>query len=86
MSCAAEENCSFLESHGKGTNDLVLLGSSEGVEEDVMADANNSKVLGESAPQPSMVLVCAFHNCPFARSLCSDEVSHELILLGSGTI
>ncbi len=36
--------------------------------------------------RPSVVLVCASRNCSFTGSLCSNEVSHELILLGSGTI
>jgi hypothetical protein len=49
-------------------------------------DANGSEVLGELVPQPGMVLVCASPKCSFTGSLCSDEVSHELILLGSGTI
>ena len=44
------QKLSLLESHGKGANDLVLLGSCEGVKEDVVADANGSKVLGELLP------------------------------------
>ncbi len=51
-----------------------------------MADADDSEVLGESVPRLSLVLVCTSRNCSFTGSLCSNEVSHELILLGSGTI
>ncbi len=51
-----------------------------------MANANGSEVLGESVPRLSMVLVCASRNCSFTGTHCSDEVSHELISLGSGTI
>jgi hypothetical protein len=42
------QKLSLLESHGKGSDDLVLLRSHEGVKEDIIADANGSKVLGES--------------------------------------
>ncbi len=44
------QKLSLPESHGKGSNDLVLLRSGEGVKEDVIADADGSKVLGESVP------------------------------------
>jgi hypothetical protein len=44
------QKSSLPESHGKGANDLVLLGSCEGVEEDIVADTNGSKVLGEMVP------------------------------------
>ncbi len=74
------------ESHGKGSDDLALLGSCEGVEKDVVANSDGLKVSGETVPRPSVVLVCASHNCSFMGSFCSNEVSHELILLGSGAI
>ncbi len=75
------QKLSLSESHGNGANDLVSLGSREGVEEDVVADTDGSKVLG-----PSVVVVCAFRNCSFMESFSSNKVSHELILLGSGAI
>jgi hypothetical protein len=74
------------ESHGKGSNDLVLLESCEGVEEDVVANSNGLKVSVETVPRPSVVLVCASRNCSFTGSFCSNGVSHELISLGSGAI
>ncbi len=40
----------FTENHGKGTNDLVSLGSCEGVEEDVMAYSGGLEVSGEALP------------------------------------
>ncbi len=77
---------SFTESHGKGIDDLVSLESCEGVEEDVVADSDGLEVSGEASPRPSLVLVCASRNCSLTGSFCSNEVSHELILLGSGAI
>jgi hypothetical protein len=74
------------ESHGKGSIDLVSLGSCEGVKEDVVANSNGLKVSGEMVPRPSVVLVCASRNCSFMGSFCSNKVSHKLILLGSGAI
>ncbi len=74
------------ESHGKGSDDLVSLGSGEGVEEDVVANSYGLKVSGEMVPRQSVVLVCASRNCSFTGSFCSNEVSHELISLGSGAI
>jgi hypothetical protein len=44
------------------------------------------EVLGEAIPRPSVVLVCASCNCSFTGSFSSNEVSHELISLGSGTM
>jgi hypothetical protein len=76
----------LLESHGKDSDDLVSLGSGEGVKEDVVANSDGLEVSGETVPQPSMVLVCASHNCSFTGSFCSNKVSHKLILLGSGAI
>jgi hypothetical protein len=76
----------FTESHGKGTNDLVLLGTCEGVKEDVVANSDGLEVLGEASPRPSLVLVCASRNCSLTGSFCSNEVSHVLILLGSGAM
>jgi hypothetical protein len=76
----------FTESHGKGTDDLVSLGSCEGVEEDVVADSNGLEVLGKALPRPSLVLVCASRNCSLMGSFCSNEASHELILLGSSAM
>ena len=67
-------------------NDLVSLRSCEGIEEEVVADSNGFKILGEAVPQPSLVLVCASRNCSFTGSFSSNKVNHELILLGSGTI
>ncbi len=80
------QKMSLPESHGKGFNDLVLLGSGEGVKEDVVADSNGLEIPGEMVPRPSVVLVCASRNCSFTGSFCSNEVSHKLILLGSGAI
>jgi hypothetical protein len=77
---------SLSESHGKGSNDLVSLGSGEGVEEDVVAGSNGLKIPGETVPRLSVVLVCASRNCSFTGSFCSNKVSHELILLGSSAI
>ncbi len=76
----------LLESHGKSSDDLVSLGSGEGVEKDIVANSDGLKVSGETVPRPSVVLVCASHNCSFTGSFCSNEVSHELISLGSGAI
>jgi hypothetical protein len=56
------------ESHDKGSDDPVSLRSCEGVKEDVIADADGSKVFGEPVPQLSVVLVCASCNCSFAGS------------------
>ncbi len=84
MSCCLK--FSLPESHGKRANDLVSSGSCEGVEEDFVANANGSKVLGELLPQQSMVLMCVSCNCSFTGSFCSNEVSHKLILLGRVTI
>jgi hypothetical protein len=80
------QKLSLPESHGKGSNDLVSLGSCEGVEEDVVTNSNGLEVSGEKVPRLSMVLVCASHNCSFTGSFCSNKVSHELILLGIGAI
>jgi hypothetical protein len=80
------QKASLPESHGKGSNDLISLGSGEGVEEDVVADSNGLKIPRETVPRLSMVLMCASHNCSFTGSFCSNEVSHKLILLGSGAI
>ncbi len=80
------QKSSFTESHGKGTNDLVSLGSCEGVQEDVVADSDGLKVSGEAWPQPSLDLVCASRNCSLTGSFCSNKVSHELILFGSGAM
>ncbi len=74
------------DSHGKDTNDFVALGSCEGVKEDILTETNGAKVLSEVVPQPNVVLVCASCNFSFTGSFCSDEISHELILLGRGTI
>jgi hypothetical protein len=76
----------FTKSHGKGTDDLVLLGSCEGVKEDVVADSNGLEVLGKASPRPSLVLVCASRNCSLTGSFCSNKVSHKLISLGSGAM
>ncbi len=84
MSCC--QKLSLPESHGKGANDLVLFGSCERVEEDIVANADGSEVLGELLPQPSVVLVCASCNCSFPGNFCSNKVSHELILLGRVSI
>ncbi len=65
---------------------LVLLGSCEGVEEDVVANSDGLKVSGEMVPRPSVVLVCASRNCSFTGSFCSNEVSHKLFSLDSGAI
>ena len=65
---------------------LFLLGSCEGVEEDVVADSDGLEVSGEASPRPSLVLVCASRNCSLTGSFCSNEVSHELISLGSGAM
>ncbi len=80
------QKLSLPESHGKGANDLVLLGFFEEVKKDIMANTDGSKVLGEMVPCPSVVLVCASRNCSFMGSFSSNKVSHELILLGSGSI
>ena len=77
---------SLPESHGKGSNDFVPLGSGEGLEVHVVAESNGGEVHGESLPRPSLVLVCASRNCSFTGSFCSNEVSHKLISLGSCTI
>jgi hypothetical protein len=77
------QKLSLPESHGKSTKDFVSLGSCEGVEEEVEANANGSKVLGESLPQPVVVCVCASHNCSFTGSFCSNKISHALISLES---
>ncbi len=77
---------SFPESNGKGSNDLVLLSSCKGVKEGVMADSDASKVLGETVPRSSVVLVCASCNCSRMGSISSNAVSHKLILSGSGAI
>jgi hypothetical protein len=77
---------SLPESHNKGTNDLVSLESCKGGEEDVMVDSDGSEVLGETVPQPSIIVVCASRNCFFTGSFISNKVSHKLILLGSGAI
>ena len=76
----------FTESHGKGTDDLVSLGSCEGAKENVVADSNGLEVSGEALPRLSLVLVCASRNCSLAGSFCSNEVGHELISLGSGAM
>jgi hypothetical protein len=68
----------FTESHGKGTDDLVSLGSCEGVKEDVVANSDGLEVSREASPRPSLVLVCASRNCSLTGSFCSNEVSHEL--------
>ena len=73
-------------SHGKGSNDPVLLGSCEGFEVRVVAESNGVEIHRESLPQPSLVFVCASRNCSLTSSFCSNKVSHELILLRSGTI
>jgi hypothetical protein len=78
------QKSSLPESHGKSSDDLALLRSYEGVEEDVEANANGFEIPGET--QPSVVLVCASRNCSFTGSFCSNNVSHKLILLGNGTI
>ncbi len=39
-----------------------------------------------SPPGSSFVVVCSSHYCLLTGSRCSSEVSHELILLGSGDI
>jgi hypothetical protein len=53
---------SLLESHGKSSDDLVSLRSREGVEEDVVADADGFEIPGETVPRPSVLLVCASRN------------------------
>jgi hypothetical protein len=80
------QKLSLPESHGKGANDLVSLGSCEGVKEDVVADTDRSEVLGKTVTQPSVVVVCASCNCSFTGSFSSNEVSHKLISLGIGVI
>ncbi len=77
---------SLTESHGKSSNDLVLLRSREGVKEDAVADAVGFEIPGETVPGPSVVLVCASRNYSFTGSFCSNKVSHKLILLGNDTI
>ncbi len=79
------QKLSLPESNGKSSNDLVSLRSCEGVEKDVVANANGFKIPGETVPQLSVVLVCASCNCSFTGSFCSNEVSHKLILLGNCT-
>jgi hypothetical protein len=80
MSCF--QKLSLPKCHGRSTKDLVLLGSCEGVKEEVVANTNGSKVLDESLSRPVVVFVCASHNCSFTGSFCSNEVCHDLILLG----
>ena len=63
------------DSHGRGVNDLIAVGSCEGVEEDVVAETNGCEVLSKSIP-----------TCSFTGIFSSNEVSHELILFGSVTI
>jgi hypothetical protein len=62
------------------------MGSCEGVKEDIVAESDGLEVLGETSPRPSLVLVCASRNCSFTGSFCSNDVSHELISLGSGAM
>jgi hypothetical protein len=71
---------------GKSSNDLVSLRSCEGIKEDAVAISDGFEILGEPVPQPSLVLVCVSRNCSLIGSFSSNEVNHELILLGSGTI
>ena len=77
---------SLSESHGKGSNDLVPLVSGERLKVQVMAESDGVKILGETLPGLSLVLVCASSNCSFTGSFSSNEINHELISLGSGTI
>ncbi len=77
---------SLPESHGKGSDELVPLGSGEGLEVHVVAESDGGEVHGELSPRPSLVLVCVSRNCSFTGSFLSNEVSHELILLGSGAM
>ncbi len=68
--------CYLSDSHGRGVNDLIAVGSCEGVEEDVVAETNNGcEVLSKSIP-----------TCSFTGIFSSNEVSHELILFVSVTI
>jgi hypothetical protein len=77
---------SLLENHGTGANDLVLLGSHEGVEEDIVADTDGSEELGKTVPHSSMFVMCASCNYSITGSFSSNNVSHELILLGSSAL
>jgi len=77
---------SFPHSHGKASDDLVSLGTGERVEESVVGEADGVEVEAEAFPRPRSVVVCASRNCSFTGSFSSDEVSHELISLGSCTI
>ena len=51
-----------------------------------MGEPDGGEVLVEPSPRPSLVLVCASRNCSFTGSFSSNEINHELISLGNGTI
>jgi len=64
MSC--RRKASFPESHCKGSDDLVSLGSCKGVKENVVAESDASKVLGETVPP---WFLCVFPVTALAREV-----------------
>ena len=76
----------FAVSHGKCSHESDALRSCEAVEEGVVPESDGLCVSNPSSPRPILVLVCFSCNCGFTGSIRSNEVSHETISLGSGTI
>jgi hypothetical protein len=70
--------------YGKCSHESDVLKSCESVEEEVVSKSNGFCVCTPSPPGLILVLVC--RNCGFTGSIRSNQVSHETISLGSGTI
>ena len=76
----------FAYSHGKIPQDCKFVLSGHSVEEIVAVETNAVAILGVAGSRPSVLLVCTSANSFFCGNQSSNEVSHEIILLGSGTI